>query len=93
MVAMYAAHHSNLSVAERGVEVVLLTLRARVLRHEFLQRLLHKGALQAEQVIFGGSLPDRLQQAGVLDDDQEHFRKLGLGKAEVKAQLHTYMTY
>ena len=93
LVAMYAAHHSRLSAAERGVKVLLLTLRTKVLRHEFLQCLLNKGALQPEQVIFGGRLPDRLQQAGVLDDDQEHFRKLVLGKAEVQSQLHTYMSY
>ncbi|MFM7981095.1 MAG: hypothetical protein ACKPKO_17430, partial [Candidatus Fonsibacter sp.] len=57
-----------------------------MLRHKFLQCLLNKGALHFEQVIFGGRLPDRLQQAGVLDDDQEHFRKLVLGKAGVQAQ-------
>ncbi|MFM7981288.1 MAG: hypothetical protein ACKPKO_18430, partial [Candidatus Fonsibacter sp.] len=70
VVSMYAAHHSRLSAAERGVEVLLLTLRTRVLRHDFLQCLLNKGASQLEQAIFGGRLPDRLQQAGVLDDDQ-----------------------
>ncbi|MFM7979723.1 MAG: hypothetical protein ACKPKO_10440, partial [Candidatus Fonsibacter sp.] len=55
-----------------------------------MQGLLNKGALQPEQVIFGWRLPDRSQQAGVLDDDQEHFWKLALGKAEVQAQLRTY---
>ncbi|MFM7978862.1 MAG: hypothetical protein ACKPKO_06060, partial [Candidatus Fonsibacter sp.] len=67
-----------------------MTLRTRALRHEFLQGLINKGALQLEQVIFGGRLPDRLQQPGVLDDDQEHFRKLMLGKAEVQAHLNNH---
>ncbi|MFM7984989.1 MAG: hypothetical protein ACKPKO_37285, partial [Candidatus Fonsibacter sp.] len=87
------AHHSRLSAAERGVKVLLLTLRARMLRQEFLQGLLNKGALQSEQVISRGRLPDRLQQAGVLDDDQDHFRKLAFGKARVQSQLNTYITY
>ena len=52
MVAMYAARHYRLSDAEHGPEVLLLTLRARVLRHEFLQGMLNKKALQLEQVIF-----------------------------------------
>ena len=38
-------------------------------------------------------MPDRLHQAGVLDDDLEHLRKLVLVKAEVQAQLSTYITY
>ena len=42
----------------------LRTLRTRVLRHEFLQRLLNRLGLQPDQVIFGGRLPDRLQEAG-----------------------------
>ncbi|MFM7985736.1 MAG: hypothetical protein ACKPKO_41125, partial [Candidatus Fonsibacter sp.] len=58
-----------------------------------LQGLLNKGALQPEQVILGGRLPDHLQQSGVLDYDKEHFRKLVLGQAKAQSQLHTYMTY
>ncbi|MFM7985579.1 MAG: hypothetical protein ACKPKO_40335 [Candidatus Fonsibacter sp.] len=49
--------------------------------------------MKLDQVIFGGRLPDRVQQAGVLNDDQEHFRQLVLGKAEVQSQLGTYMYY
>ena len=70
-----------------------LTLRTRVLRHEFLQGLLHEQALQFEQAIFGGRLLERFQRAGVLDDSQADFRQLVLGKAEGQAQLQTCMTY
>ena len=62
-----------------------------MLRHELLQRLLRNAALQLEQVIFCGRLLDRLQEAGVLDDDQAHFRNMVLGKAEVQAQLSNYI--
>ena len=82
LVAMYALYHSCLPTAQRNAEVLLLTLRTRVLRHEFLQGLL-KLALQPDQVIFGGRLPDRLQEAGVLYDDQAHFQNTVLGKAEL----------
>jgi hypothetical protein len=37
LVAMYAAHQSRLSAEPRNVAVLLLKLRARVLRNEFLQ--------------------------------------------------------
>ena len=73
LVAMYAAHHSRLLAKERSAEVLLLTLRTRVVRHVFLQGVLHISAMLLEQVIFGGRLPDRLQVAGVLDDDKAHF--------------------
>ncbi|MFM7988671.1 MAG: hypothetical protein ACKPKO_56100 [Candidatus Fonsibacter sp.] len=69
LVAMHAAHHSRLSAAERGAEYLLLTVRTKVLRHEFLQWLLHKTALQPERVNLGGLLPDNLQEEGVLDSD------------------------
>ena len=38
-------------------------------------------------------MPDRLQEARVLDDDQAHFQKIALGKAEVQAQLNNYMDH
>ena len=62
-----------------------------MLRHEFLQGFLNRLAWQLGQVIFGGRLPDRLQEAGVLDDDQAHVNNIVLGKPEVNAQLTTYM--
>ncbi|MFM7987090.1 MAG: hypothetical protein ACKPKO_48045, partial [Candidatus Fonsibacter sp.] len=40
---------------------MLLTLQ--VLRHEFLQGLLHSAALQLEQVVFGGRLPDSFMES------------------------------
>ncbi|MFM7990262.1 MAG: hypothetical protein ACKPKO_64200, partial [Candidatus Fonsibacter sp.] len=49
----------------------MLTLR--VMRHEFLQGLIDSADLQPEQVFFGGRLPYNFLEAGVLDNDQEHF--------------------
>ncbi|MFM7990473.1 MAG: hypothetical protein ACKPKO_65260, partial [Candidatus Fonsibacter sp.] len=72
-----------------GAEAILLTLQ--VLRHELLQGLRHRAALQLEQFFFGGRLPDSFPEAGVLDSDQEHFWNIMLGEAEVQSHLRDYM--
>ena len=42
LIAMHALYHSRLPYEQRNAEVLLLTLRAMVLRHVFLQGLLNK---------------------------------------------------
>ena len=89
LVALYAAWHERLSPEEQGSEVLMVTLRTRTLRHEFLQGLLHHMVLKPGQVIFGGLLPDRLLDAGSLDDDVAHFEKVILSAPAVNWALDT----
>ncbi|MFM7988083.1 MAG: hypothetical protein ACKPKO_53095, partial [Candidatus Fonsibacter sp.] len=49
LVAIYATHHSRFSAADRGAEAILLTLQ--VLRHEFVQALLHTATLQPNRFL------------------------------------------
>ena len=60
------------------------------MRHEFLQTLLHNRVLLPTQVIFGGRLPDRFLQAGVLDDDASHFQKIVLSMPVPSRLLQEY---
>ena len=90
LVALYAARHATLPDSEAGRQVLLFVLRTRTLRHEFLQTLLHNQVLLPEQVIFGGRLPDRFLQAGVLDDDASHFQKLVLSMPVPSRLLQEY---
>jgi hypothetical protein len=92
LVALYAAWHDDLTLKEKGSEVLMVTLRTRTLRHEFLQGLLHHNVLKTGQVIFGGLLPDRLLDAGALDDDVAHFDKVILSASAVHWALGTSET-
>ena len=87
LVALYALRHAALPADQQDKEVLLVTLRTRTLRHEFLHALLDNAILAPEQVIFGGRLPDRLLDAGVLDDDVSHFEKICLASDAVKDEL------
>ena len=57
LVALYAARHARMLDSEAGSRVLVVVLRARTLRHEFLQALLQSQVLQPGQVIFGGAPP------------------------------------
>ena len=56
-VALYAKRHARMVDSEAGSHALVLVLRTRTLRHEFLQALLQTKALQPGQVIFGGAPP------------------------------------
>ena len=56
-VALYAKRHARMVDSEAGSQALVLVLRTRTLRHEFLQALLQNKALQPGQVIFGGAPP------------------------------------
>ena len=92
LVALFAAHHAALSDSEAGSQVLVFILRTRTLRHEFLQTLMRNQVLKPEQVIFGGRLPDRFLEAGVLDDDAAHFQKIVLLLPEPSRLLLEYET-
>ena len=86
LVALHASHHAAALAREAESEagagadspVLVVLLRTRTLRHEFLQALLRNQALAPEQVVFGGRLPERFLEAGVVDDDVAHFQKICL---------------
>ena len=63
---------------------LLVTLRNRPLRHEFLETLLDNKVLEPKDVLFAGKLPDWLIKAGVTDNDEAHFEKqvMKLGPVE-----------
>ena len=90
IVALYARRHAGLDLEAASSEVLVLTLRTRTLRHEFLQALLHHHILMPDRVIFGGRLPDRLLEAGVLDDDVAHMERIILAQLGVRAPLEEY---
>ena len=68
----------------------MVLLRTRTLRHEFLQALLRNQALAPEHVVFGGRLPERFLEAGVVDDDVAHFQKIVLAAPEPRRLLWSY---
>ena len=90
IISLYASRHAALDSEAANTEVLVLTLRARTLRHEFLQALLHHLILSPDHVIFGGRLPDRLLEAGVLDDDVAHFEQIIPAQPEVNGPLDDY---
>jgi len=90
LVALYAAHHEQLSLADQGSEVLMVTLRTRTLRHELLQTLLHDKILKPHQVIFSGSLPDRSRESGALEDDNAHLERILLAAPTVKCAFRKY---
>ena len=101
LVALFAAAHAALLSFEAcpaapsdsaGLEVLVFILRTRTLRREFLQTSLHNDVLQPKQVIFGGRLPDRFLEAGVVDDDAAHFQKIVLSMPEPTRLLLKYET-
>ncbi|MFM7978936.1 MAG: hypothetical protein ACKPKO_06430, partial [Candidatus Fonsibacter sp.] len=91
LVAIYATHHSRLSDMLMTLAPKPLTLQ--VLRHEFLQCLLHSAYVQPERVLFGGRLPDNCLEAGVLDNDQKHIWNIMLGKADVRSATQRLTTW
>ena len=85
--ALLAHWVSNTRVANR---FLLVTLRNRPLRHEFLETLLENKVLEPQDVLFAGKLPDWLIERGVTDNDEAHFEKQILklpqvAKAKTKA--------
>ena len=98
LVALHASHHAAAlakeaeSKADAGADspVLVVLLRTRTLRHEFVQALLRSQALAPEQVVFGGRLLDRFLEAGVVDDDVAHFQKIVLATPETRRLLREY---
>ena len=90
IVSLYARRHAALDLEAASSKVLVLTLRTRTLRHEFLQALLHHQILMPDRVVFGGRLLDRLLEVGVLDDDVAHMERIILAQPGVRATLEEY---
>lgn len=87
LIALYASLHAVLDVQVAAQECIMITLRTRTLRHEFLQSLLVRNVLRPHQVIFGGRLPEELCDTGLFDDDVAHFERIILAVPAVTEAL------
>ena len=71
-------------------EHLMVALRTRVLRHEFLQGLWKNQARMLCHSIFGNRLRGGLLATGVLDDDISHFAAVALANSDVANTLAAY---